>query len=547
MASNFSFQRILWSIAGAEIPILEKCRTDHKRFGAIGATIAMTSFIAFLSGTSAAWYFTQRGNDTAGNIGWAMAFGVVWATLIFCIDRSLVITLKKTPNRESKFWWVVPLVSRAMLASIIAFMVSIPLELVVFEDFIAEQEYFWNENKSNFLSENSRANRASQEAQRYIDENEKNIKRFESQKTQLEKDKSSFEDERNRERAKLNKPNTQAYKIAYEGVNSANLSINSLLGKLNSLQRQLDEDNKLNKSSIQSQLNGVRSQLKAQRSKKSSCQKTMNAEVDKWNKPINEHIAELDEIIAAKEDEISKKINAIDDTQKQNFVTQARRDSLVQQRDSLVDEHDKTMHEGNHFIQNFQILEYAVSTKDVDCTFCGGSGLLKKEKCSHCFGKGKVKTETPDEWYFLWLIRLLFFIIELLPTVVKIVMPLGTYDKMVYSEEKDMEEYLKSPNYLDRIRKMHDMEIKAHEEQLESEKVLEAEIRSKIMQELKEAQLEIADAAVRQWRETELARIKSEGLSAISESLPASTISDVSSKLKTVDIEDGVKRTEYPT
>lgn len=54
-----TFQRILWTIAGAEIPILEKCRTDHKKFGAMGATIAMTSFIAFLSGTSAAWFFTE--------------------------------------------------------------------------------------------------------------------------------------------------------------------------------------------------------------------------------------------------------------------------------------------------------------------------------------------------------------------------------------------------------------------------------------------------------------------------------------------------------
>lgn len=97
-----TFQRILWTIAGAEIPILEKCRTDHKKFGAIGATIAMTSFIAFLSGTSAAWFFTQSGTETSGKIGWAMAFGIVWATLIFCIDRSLVITMKKESRENVK-------------------------------------------------------------------------------------------------------------------------------------------------------------------------------------------------------------------------------------------------------------------------------------------------------------------------------------------------------------------------------------------------------------------------------------------------------------
>ena len=547
MGGNFSFQRILWSIAGAEIPILEKCRTDHKRFGAIGATIAMTSFIAFLSGTSAAWYFTQRGNDTTGNIGWAMAFGVVWATLIFCIDRSLVITLKKTPNRESKFWWVVPFVSRAMLASIIAFMVSIPLELVVFEDFIAEQEYFWNENKSNTLSQNSRANRASIEAQNHIDEGRSNMKSLDEQKSSLEKNANSIENEIASQKNKLNNPITKAYKDATNGYRTASSSISDLQGRLNSLQNQYNNATDWNKKNIQSQISSVRSQLNTQRSRKTSYYNIMQSEIKKWNEPIKERIAELENNLKSKKEEIEQKKSDTNATQKQILAEQARRTEFEQQRDSLVDEHDKTMHEGNHFIQNFQILEYAVSTKDVDCTFCGGAGLIKKEKCSHCFGKGKVKTDTPDEWYFLWLIRLLFFIIELLPTVVKIVMPLGTYDKMVYSEEKDMEEYLKSPNYLDRIRKMHDMEIKAHEEQLESEKALETEIRSKIMQELKEAQLEIADAAVRQWRETELARIKSEGLHTVSESLSASTISDVSSKLKSIDIEDGVKRTEYPT
>ena len=90
--NNNILQRILWSIAGAEIPILEKCRTDHKKFGAMGATIAMTAFIAFLSGTSAAWFFTQRGTDTAGNLSWAMAFGLVWATLIFCIGMFYKLT-----------------------------------------------------------------------------------------------------------------------------------------------------------------------------------------------------------------------------------------------------------------------------------------------------------------------------------------------------------------------------------------------------------------------------------------------------------------------
>ena len=39
MENKNTFQRILWTIAGAEIPILEKCRTDHKKYGAMGADV----------------------------------------------------------------------------------------------------------------------------------------------------------------------------------------------------------------------------------------------------------------------------------------------------------------------------------------------------------------------------------------------------------------------------------------------------------------------------------------------------------------------------
>lgn len=232
MENKNTFQRVLWTIAGAEIPILEKCRTDHKKFGAMGATIAMTSFIAFLSGTSAAWFFTQSGTETSGKIGWAMAFGIVWATLIFCIDRSLVITMKKNPEKTSKTWWVVPFVSRALLALIIAFMVSIPLELVVFEDFISEQEYLWNENKSNMLSKNSRANRESEEAQEVIGEGNNSLIRLDGQKQSLEGEVESLKQNLSAESAKLNNPTTSAYKQANKGLKAANTRIASLRNQL---------------------------------------------------------------------------------------------------------------------------------------------------------------------------------------------------------------------------------------------------------------------------------------------------------------------------
>lgn len=498
-----TFQRILWTIAGAEIPILEKCRTDHKKFGAMGATIAMTSFIAFLSGTSAAWFFTQSGTETSGKIGWAMAFGIVWATLIFCIDRSLVITMKKNPEETSKTWWVVPFVSRALLALIIAFMVSIPLELVVFDDFISEQEYVWNENKSNMLFKNSRANRASQEAQEHIDEGNNSLKRLDGQKLSLEGDVEALKQELSNEKAKLNNPSTIAYRQAYNGQKLANARIASLREQL--------------PHADQWQQNSIRYGIDEWQKKYKTYSFIMKSEVDKWNKPIYENIADLNERITNKEEEVKQKIKELDKIQSQVVADQSRRAALIQQRDSLVGAHDETMKQGNHFIRNFEILEYAVGKKNIDCATCYGKGKIKKAnssgyiqdvQCETCNGKGYITTDLPTEWYFLWLIRLLFFIIELLPTVVKIVMPIGAYDRMIYAEEKDMEKYLSSTIYLDRIRNMHDMDLRNHEEQLRIQKEAEQEIRKRLITEMKDAQWEIAEVAVKKWKETELKKME---------------------------------------
>lgn len=382
-------------------------------------------------------------------------------------------------------------------------MVSIPLELVVFEDFISEQEYLWNENKSNMLFKNSRANRASQEAQEHIDEGNNSLKRLDGQKQSLEGDVESLKQELAAERAKLNNPNTSAYRQAYNGMKTANARIATLREQMQHADQQ--------------QKNKIRYNIGEWQKKHNSYSAIVKSEIAKWNKPIHENISDLNEQITNKEEEVKQKIKELDNTQSQVIADQSRRAALIQQRDSLVNAHDETMKQGNHFIQNFEILEYAVGRKDIDCATCHGRGKIKKAnssgymqdvQCATCNGTGHMTTDLPTEWYFLWLIRLLFFIIELLPTVVKIVMPIGAYDRMIYAEEKDMEKYLNSSTYLDRIRNMHDMELKNHEEQLRVQKEAEQEIRKKLIAEIKDAQWEIAGTAVKNWKETELQKLR---------------------------------------
>ena len=404
------FQRFLWTVAGAELDILEKCRTDHKKFAAIGATILMTAFIAFCAGTSAAWYFTQSGDDTSGSLGWAMLFGLIWALLIFCIDRSLVITLKKDPSaKKQKFW--VPLLSRSALACIIAFMVSIPLELVIFEDFIAEQKFFFDESSAKELSESTRAHREEGVLSGEIDLSTSTMSRLDSLNTGLRGNVSSLNAQIQAERNKLNKPTTNSFTTAKNQYDNYSSQINTAQRNLENATNAIDSARYTN-------------EITRLRDLRHPYRRTMDSEKTAWNDKVNKGIKELEGERCIAEGQIT-----------QNTAAYAR------------------------------------------------------------------------ESFFLWMIRLLFFIIEILPTVVKIVTPIGSYDRMVQAEEKQVMTYLESDEYIERIRNMHDIELKSREEQLQRQHQIELELKSDILEKVKNAQIEVADATIAKWKEHEMSKV----------------------------------------
>ncbi|MBO5942666.1 MAG: DUF4407 domain-containing protein [Bacteroidales bacterium] len=462
------FQRFLWGVAGAELDILEKCRTDHKRFAAIGATILMTTFIAFCAGTSAAWYFTQSGDETSGSLGWAMVFGLIWALLIFCIDRSLVITLKKDPSaKRQKFW--IPLLSRSALACIIAFMVSIPLELVVFEDFIAEQKFFFDESSAKDLSESTRAHREEEILSGEIDLSTSTMSRLDSLNTGLRGNVSRLNAQIQAERNKLNKPTSGAYITAQRQYNNYNSQITTAQRNLTNATTAIDS----------ARYTSEISRLKDQRR---PYWQTMDREKKAWNEKVNQKIKELEGERSIAEGQITQ--NASDYAREADRLARNRdtRDSLATERDKIVQDFRETSNKGNHFIQNYRILEYAVWQRDAN---------------------GKL----PTELFFLWMIRVLFFIIEILPTVVKIVTPVGSYDRMVQAEEKQVLVYLESDEYIERIRNMHDIELRSREEQLQKQHQIELELKSSILEKVKNAQIEVADATIAKWKENEMSKI----------------------------------------
>lgn len=110
--------------SGADRELLSSCSEgEQTKYVGIGATVFFTAVMAFLA--SAYALFTVF--DT---IYPAIAFGIVWALLIFNLDRFIVSTIRKRDNLWTELLQASP---RILLAMIIAIVISKPLEIKIFE------------------------------------------------------------------------------------------------------------------------------------------------------------------------------------------------------------------------------------------------------------------------------------------------------------------------------------------------------------------------------------------------------------------------------
>jgi hypothetical protein len=139
-------QYLLWLIAGSEISVLKKCPNDYNRHTNIGLMIFVTSMFAGMTA------FIAGSTFEAENTFGVIVFAFVWAFLIFSLDRSMVNSIKKDPTQTEKSIWGY-FAPRLILAIILSFFMSIPIEHIVFSEKIAFQ---MNENNNqNWLKRQS--------------------------------------------------------------------------------------------------------------------------------------------------------------------------------------------------------------------------------------------------------------------------------------------------------------------------------------------------------------------------------------------------------
>ena len=459
--------RFLWFIAGADIEMLSLCPLDYKKYEAIGMTILMTALVGFAAGSSAAWYFTE-------DALWTLVFGLFWSLLIFSIDRSLVVTLKKDPYKKS--YYVLPLVFRGFLAILVAGIMSIPLELLVFNGFIQNDIENY---KSDLLKQQHKDSFDAQQSAEYHSKSKSlnQLLKMEScKKDDIEMLINNKRSERQREVNMLNHPNTTTY-------NNAKANANGLQRQLNELYSLPNSDYRRNR------IPGLRSQISHQRS-------VMASERNAWNSKVNAHISELDNEIAQLSDALRVVKEKIAKTDREKQRVDSTSVSYQARAEESLNKTDERFRNGNNFTLYYAVLAHAIyKTHKVTHERMGTDGKTYTYETEEFVNK--------DFMFLLWFIRAMFFVIELLPSIVKVVSKAGQYELRVYHQEEELKKYLHSQEYQDYCYKMlhgdNQLEMDLQAQRHDAEKKVQYDI----IQAIINAEESVAKDSIDNWEKLE--------------------------------------------
>jgi phage-related minor tail protein len=268
-------------------------------------------------------------------------------------------------------------------------------------------------------------------------------------------------------------PNSAKYNSAKNRYNTAQQGYNTAKTERDKeAKKEYPSSSVLNRK--QSLMNSYRGQMNTARTDMATARR-------EWENSKQTEIDKISEQKSTKEAEKKKKDENYTTTLNSQLVDKQQSQSAAEARMTSENIKKEQMEKGNRFILNFQILEYAVWQRDKEGNLTDFTQLC-----------------------FLWLIRLLFFIIEILPTVVKIVTPVGSYDRVVFAEEKSMAEYLSSSEFIDSMKEIHDAELHTQLEETRLKQKAELQMKKDILDKITTAQVAVANKAIEEWEKAEL-------------------------------------------
>lgn len=154
------FSRLLWFCAGADAQLLVRCpQSDRVKFQGLGGVVLTVGVLAFFSGSYAFYTVFSPKDGTAlqgrevhmPSVLFAAFFGLVWALVIFNIDRFIISSTGKGDGTDKITWnEFVNALPRLAMAAIIGVCLSKPLEIRILQ---SEIESHLEKEQKNYLEE----------------------------------------------------------------------------------------------------------------------------------------------------------------------------------------------------------------------------------------------------------------------------------------------------------------------------------------------------------------------------------------------------------
>lgn len=137
------FTRLLWFCAGADTQLLVRCpNSDRVKFQGLGGVVLTVGVLAFFSGSYAFYtVFSPKDAMVLGESGthWPSVatsafFGLMWALIIFNIDRFIISSTGKGDGTDKITWGeFTNALPRLFMALVIGVCLSKPLEIKILE------------------------------------------------------------------------------------------------------------------------------------------------------------------------------------------------------------------------------------------------------------------------------------------------------------------------------------------------------------------------------------------------------------------------------
>ncbi|MBA6315164.1 DUF4407 domain-containing protein [Cellulophaga baltica] len=438
--------RFFWWCAGANIQILQKCPTDHAKYFGVGGTIVFTALMASFAGGYA--FFTAFKSIIP-----SLFFGAFWGLLIFNLDRYIVSTIGKGDGTQkiTKEEWKIA-APRLIMAVLLGFVISTPLELKIFETEIQTVVERLKIDKSEDLKDRDVSfNNEFDELNTRLSKVESDISDLTNNKKKLTENAGSYYEERKNE-------------LLIDSRQKES-ELNSIQNKVNSLHGYyIKAINDSLPSSIIS-------------SRKSS----RNLQINSRNNLRSEKKQIDDQIIALTENKGEAIMNEQQKIDKQITL-------LITEKESLLDKKQQM-----EIIRTAKRTNYDNKVENYDgfAAHLEAMSILTSEKSAIFWAK--------------WLLTLLFIFIEVAPVLFKLMAESGPYDDIMdrIKHESAVSEKEKISEINDRINTSIKISTEKNQNRLDAEILGNKALLHKIAL----AQAEIAELAIEKWKEEEIKKL----------------------------------------